>query len=214
VTSPGLLRSWVVTVTGAETAGFAAPALVGVLTADLPWYGGLPALLAAGAVEGVVLGWAQAHVLRRELWALRRCRWVVATAAAAVAAYLLGMGMGYAGAVAPGWLQLVLYPLLSIALLGTIGGAQWLELRHHVPRAGRWVAWTAAAWLLALGAFMAIASPLWHEGQSTAYGVGVGIVAGMVMAAVQAAVTGWGLVRMLTGSAEHPPVEPLVLSAG
>ena len=40
---------WTVTVTVAESAGFIAPAVVGTVTTHLPWYGALPALLAAGA---------------------------------------------------------------------------------------------------------------------------------------------------------------------
>lgn len=208
-----MLRRWTIVVTAAESAGFLAPAVVGVTTVSLPWWVGLPALLAAGAVEGAFLGWAQATVLRRELPALRRDRWVALTAAAAVTAYVLGAGTTYAGTPAPWWLQAVLFPVLGVALLCTIGGAQWLELRHHLSRAGRWVGWTAAAWLLALGAFLAIASPLWHEGQTRVYGIVVGVVAGVVMAAVQAVVTGWGMVRMLRGSSSSSEGEPLARSA-
>uniref|UniRef100_UPI0015FEE894 hypothetical protein n=1 Tax=Nocardioides pelophilus TaxID=2172019 RepID=UPI0015FEE894 len=193
--------------------GFLAPAVVGVATVGLPWWGGLPALLAAGAVEGAVLGGAQATVLRRELPALRRDRWVALTAAAAVAAYVLGAGTTYAGTAAPWWLQGVLFPVLGVALLCTIGAAQWVELRHHVPRAGRWIGWTAVAWLCALGAFLAIASPLWHEGQGLAYGIAVGVVAGVVMAAVQAVVTGWGLVRLLRDADRSRPDGSLARSA-
>lgn len=208
-----LLPVWTATVTAAETVGFLAPAVVGVVTVSLPWWGGLPALLAAGAVEGAVLGWAQATVLRRELPALRRDRWTALTAAAAVAAYVLGAGMTYAGTAAPWWLQVGLFPVLGVALLCTIGAAQWVELRHHVPRAGRWIGWTAAAWLCALGAFLAIASPLWHEGQAVGYGIAVGVVAGVVMAAVQAVVTGWGLVRLLRDAVRSRPDGPLARSA-
>jgi len=34
--------------------------------------------------------------------------------------------------------------------LTAIGLAQWVELRHHVPRAWRFIVWTALAWTLAL----------------------------------------------------------------
>lgn len=209
-----LFRVWTVTVTVAESVGFLAPALVGVATADRAWQVALPALLGAGAVEGAVLGWAQATVLRSALPALRRARWVLATTAGAVTAYVLGVGMAAAGGSAPVWLQVALYPVLGLALLATIGGAQWLELRHHVAAAGRWVLWTAAAWLLALGAFLAIATPLWHEGQRPEQAVAVGVAAGVVMAAVQAAVTGWGLARLLAPPEQARQDGPLVLSAG
>ncbi|HEY9414695.1 MAG TPA: hypothetical protein VIQ30_08055, partial [Pseudonocardia sp.] len=79
--------------------------------------------------------------------------------------------------------------------------AQWLELRHHVARAASWVPATAVAWILALGAFLTIASPLWHEGQRLWVTLLIGVGAGIVMAFVQAAVTGWWLLRMLS---RHP----------
>jgi hypothetical protein len=76
------------------------------------------------------------------------------------------------------------------AVLFSVGTAQWLELRRLVRGAGWWVAGTAAAWTLALGAFLAIATPLWHEGQEPALSVLIGIGAGLVMAVVMAISTG------------------------
>lgn len=70
------------TVTVAETVGFAAPAFVGTMTTVMPWYAGLPALLEAGAVEGAILGWAQAAMLRDALPGLRVLRWVMLTVGA------------------------------------------------------------------------------------------------------------------------------------
>lgn len=187
---------WTVTVTVAETAGFIAPAFVGIITTDLPWYAGLPTLLAAGAAEGAVLGWAQAAVLRDALPGVRFRRWVMLTAGAAVAAYVLGMAVALA-ATESGWVRVVLPALCGALLLSSIGGAQWLELRHHVARATSWIPTTAAAWLFALGAFLIIATPLWHEGQRVWITVLIGVGAGAVMAFVQAAVTGWWLLRLL-----------------
>jgi hypothetical protein len=91
----------------------------------------------------------------------------------------------------------VLAAVLGLALLASIGAAQWTVLRHHVEGAGRWIGWTAAGWLAALAAFMLIASPLWQEGQSLWLTVAIGILAGIIMAGVAAAVTGLGLVRMI-----------------
>ncbi|MFI5623629.1 hypothetical protein ACIA03_09200 [Nocardioides sp. NPDC051685] len=190
---------WTVTVTAAESAGFVAPAVVGALTTDLPWYAALPALLAAGAVEGAVLGWAQASVLRRVLPTVRGRRWVMLTAGAAVAAYVLAT-VAVLAATASGWVRIVVPVVCGALLLISIGGAQWLELRHHVARAASWVPATALAWLLALGAFLAIASPLWHEGQRLWVTVLIGVGAGVVMAFVQAALTGWWLLRLLLPS--------------
>lgn len=152
-----LLLRWTLTVTAAEAAGFLAPAVVGAVTAGLPWYGALPALLAAGAVEGAVLGWAQAAVLRRALPALRGPRWVMLTAVAAVVAYLLGTAIAL-GSTGSGWAGIVVAAVCGPLLLLSIGGAQWLELRHHVARAATWIPATAVAWLLALAAFLLIAT--------------------------------------------------------
>jgi hypothetical protein len=84
-------RSWVVTVTAAEAAGFAVPAGVGALTAGSPPAVSVPALLAAGALEGGVLGWGQATVLRRVLPRFPAVRWIMVTSAAAVLAYAIGL---------------------------------------------------------------------------------------------------------------------------
>ncbi len=85
-----LLRSWTRCVTIGEAAGFAVPAAVGVLSAGSAAVVYIPALLMAGAVEGAVLGVAQAHVLRRALPGLQVHRWVTSTSAAAVFAYTMG----------------------------------------------------------------------------------------------------------------------------
>lgn len=66
-----------------------------------------------------------------------------------------------------------------------------------MPRAGRWVALTAAAWTAGLAVFMAIATPLWHEGQPVALVVLIGVAAGLAMALTVATVTGAGLVRLV-----------------
>ncbi|MBN9180888.1 MAG: hypothetical protein J0J00_10160, partial [Microbacterium sp.] len=52
------LARWILIVTAGEAFGFAVPALVGVVAHDAPAF---PVLLPlAGAVEGALLGWAQA----------------------------------------------------------------------------------------------------------------------------------------------------------
>lgn len=204
---PRLGRSWLirwtVTVTVAETLGFIAPAFIGTITTGLPTYAALPALLAAGAVEGAVLGWAQATVLRDVLPGLRVRRWVMLTAGAAVAAYVLGTAVALA-ATESGWVRVVIPALCGALLVFSIGGAQWIELRHHVARAATWIPVTAVAWLIALGMFLAIATPLWHEGQRVWVAILIGVGAGAVMAFVQAAVTGWWLVRLLHPTREAP----------
>lgn len=96
----------------------------------------------------------------------------------------------------PLFLQILLAIPLFSALLLSIGAAQWLVLRRHVAHAWWWILGTATAWLAGLGAFFTIAPPLWHEGQSTAVALVIGGIAGAIMAAVMALVTGATWLRL------------------
>lgn len=199
-TTAGLFRRWFLIVTLAEFLGFSVPATIGALTADAPTALALPALLAAGAVEGAVLGAGQAAVLRRALPGISAARWVTATAGGAVLAYLVGLAPATWGAAITTWPPLPMIAalaLLGCVLLGSIGTAQWLVLRHHLPRAARWIATTALAWLLGLAVFLVFATPLWQPGQPLALIVLIGVGGGLLMAATAAAVTGWALRRLL-----------------
>jgi hypothetical protein len=182
-----LRRHWIAAVTLGEFAGFCAPALTGALTASVP------AMLIAGAVEGALLGGSQAIVLRRAVAGLRPWRWIVATAVAAMIAYLLGL--------TPSTVAGPLPPLLvivgGVALVSSIGVAQWLVLRRFVDRAVAWIPITALAWTAGLGVFLAFATPLWQPGQSTPMIAAIGMAGGLLMAATTAAITGEGLRRLL-----------------
>lgn len=112
-----------------------------------------------GAVEGGIVGYAQASVLRRRLPRLRG--WIAATMLGAAIAWALGMLPSTVaslyhppGPVAapevPDWLQL----LLAVPL-GVVGGVilawpQWRVLRRHVAHAGWWLAANALAWAFAM----------------------------------------------------------------
>lgn len=191
-----LLVTWIATVTVGETLGFLAPAVAGVAMRSMPPVAGGLLLLAAGAVEGAVLGCAQARVLRRTLPTLRARRWIGLTATGAVAAYGLGFVM-MALAASDGSSAILAMSATGILLLAGIGLAQWYELRYHVRDADHWVMWTAAAWLCGLTTFLLIATPLWHTGQSVGTAIAIGVMAGLAMAVAQAVITGWGLVRLL-----------------
>lgn len=194
-----LFRRWLLVVTLGEVAGFALPAVVGPLTSDRSAAVSYPALVAAGLVEGAVLGWAQWSVARRRLPALSRRRWVGLTSVGAAAAYAIALLAPVFWDSLGEWaigLQVVVFALGGTLLLLTIGTAQWVELRRHVPRATRWVAVTALAWCLALAVFFAVATPLWQEGQAFWLTLAIGVGAGLAMALTMAAVTGWGLVRL------------------
>jgi Ca2+-transporting ATPase len=87
-----------------------------------------------------------------------------------------------------------------VLLLG-IGVAQWTVLRPLLPKAAPWIGWTAMAWFAGLMVFMAVATPLWHPGQQLWLVTMIGALAGALMALTMAAVTGWGLVRLLPAPA-------------
>ncbi|MGY1669804.1 hypothetical protein [Geodermatophilus sp. SYSU D00710] len=205
--TPGLRHfwgRWLLVVTAGEAAGFLVPVLA-VLTgaADTAGAAGLAVLLAAGAAEGALLGAAQASVLARELPGLSRRDWIVRTSVAAVLAWVVGTGpSGWAASVLdrPAWVQAPLAVLAATVLLGSIGVAQWTVLRRHVPHAGRWIGWTAAAWLAGLAVFAGITTPLWQPGQAPVLVAAIGVVGGLAMALTMAAVTGHGAVRLLAGA--------------
>jgi hypothetical protein len=173
------VRRWIVWVSAGESVGFLAPALAFVISVQftLP---ALPLLVIGGATEGAVLGTAQATVLRGVLPALRSGRWIGGTAIAAALAWLIGQWLAETSpALSESSLPLlvVLAGLGAPVLLASIGFAQWIELRHHVERAGRWILGSAVAWLVGLAVFFAVASPLWRTGQSMALVVAIGVLA-------------------------------------
>jgi hypothetical protein len=197
-------RRWFWTVTLGEFLGFSVPAVVGVTTAGAPALLAAASVVLAGAVEGAMLGWAQASVLRRTLPALRVRRWVAATAGGAVVAYVIGMSPSTSadlGLDLPPALLIALGAVLGVALLLSIGTAQWIVLRRLVRRSGAWIVVTAGAWTVGLGVFLAFAMPLWHPGQAVAASVAVGLAGGLLMAATTSAITGFGMRGLLARTA-------------
>jgi Ca2+-transporting ATPase len=196
-----LWRRWTAVTFLGEALGFLVPVLVVLAGADRVVEPGRTLLLVlAGVGEGAVLGAAQARVLTRRLPGFASGAWVLRTALAAGVAWAIGLTIGGLGERLAGWplaAQLALAVPAGVVLLLSIGTAQWTVLRRSLPRAGRWVAWTAAAWLAGLALFMAVATPLWQPGQAAVLVALIGVLAGCLMAATMAAVTGWGLVRLL-----------------
>jgi len=203
-----LWRRCVVVVTVGELTGFVVPAVTGVMSAGWPAGAQLVGLVAAGAVEGTVLGAAQAQVLRSVLPGLRSRAWVLATAGGAALAWLLGM----LPSVAYGWWSTWPVPLavavalpLGAALLLSIGTAHALVLpADAAPEARRWVAFTVLGWCAGLVVFALVSTPWWHEGQPTWQIVGIGLVGGVAMAATMASVTGLAVLRLSRSLAAVP----------
>lgn len=195
-------RRWFVAVTLGELAGFGIPSLVGGLawTLDVPPRQMYALLVVAGAGEGAVLGSAQWIVLREVLPALSARDWVAATAGAAAFAWSLGMLPSTLGDALEDVPAVVLAPALAaggVGLLLSVGAAQAAVLRPHVERAWRWIGANVLAWCVGLVASVSFISILVDEDTSLPAGIGVGLLAGALMGASVALVTGWFLVRIL-----------------
>ncbi|WP_083914057.1 hypothetical protein [Nocardia concava] len=196
-----LRRRWFTKVTTGEFLGFLTPALVGALTVHASAAVLVPAILAAGAVEGAVLGYFQGGVLRTWLSGLRIRDWMAATAAAAVLAWSVGvlpMLFGERFGEWPAWAQIPVAVTGALVMVFSIGVAQWMVLRRFTDRAALWILANAVAWIGGLVAFMLVAPPLWQPGQPPILIAAIGALAGAVMAAVMAWVTGAFLARILT----------------
>jgi hypothetical protein len=191
-----------VAVTLGELAGFTIPSLAGWIAWSL---GAPPAalyalLVVAGAGEGAVLGAAQWLVLRDPLPYLSSKRWIGATAGAAAFAWSLGMLPSTLGERMESIPLALLAPALAMggtALLVSIGVAQALVLRGHVERAWSWVGANVVAWCAGLTVSISTISVLVTESTTLPGGVTIGAVAGLLMGATVAAVTGWFLVRIV-----------------
>lgn len=159
---------WVAANAVAELVGLGTVAVVGFLTFQhvAEPAGIVQALVFAGvfimlgAFEGLIVGFAQAAVLRTRLPALRG--WVRATVVGAMIAWAIGMIPSTVVSLlqSPDAAQAAEPPLalvlLLAAALGAIAGPllavfQWLSLRKALPsRSGYWLPANAAAWALGM----------------------------------------------------------------
>lgn len=198
--STTLWRRWTIATAIGELGGFAVPALVGVLAtvlalSDMQRF--LP-LVIAGAGEGAALGIAQVYVLRHVLDQHDRRRWIGFTALAAALAWALGLLPSMLGNIA---LISVPIRIVSVLVLGSvflvsIGGAQWLVLRHYVGHAGWWIAINALAWPLGV-AVPVLSLSLIPDDSSPLVMTITGLLSGLGMGLVVGAITGGVLVRLL-----------------
>jgi hypothetical protein len=118
-------------------------------------------MIAAGTLEGVIVGFAQWLVLRRRLDRLSRREWITATAIGAYLAWTIGMAPSTLMALnqsagsspPPEMSDAVKYALASVVgvALGMILGApQWRALRRYASGASLWVWANAAAWAVGM----------------------------------------------------------------
>jgi hypothetical protein len=155
-------------------------------------------------------------------------RWFTATTLGELVGFLIPVGVVSAGAdELAGPLRFLLVVLAGAGEGAVLGWAQSRVLRPLLPGLSTraWTARTAAAaalawtigmgpstlgavfdgwapagWLAGLAVFLGVAPPLWHAGQGVLQVALVGVLAGVGMAFTMAAVTGWGLVRLLRGA--------------
>jgi hypothetical protein len=193
-------RRWFVATTVGELVAFSIPTAVWGLTAvtGLDERLALLPVIAAGAGEGAVLGYAQTRALRRNLPTLEVRSWVKATAAAGALGWAVGMtASSFHEPLSdlPVAVLLALEAAGAVVLLCSIGVAQATVLRRHVHHAGRWIAANALGWLAGLPVvFVALAvAPEHPAGVRAAFA----IAGGVGMGAAVAAVTGAFLVRLL-----------------
>lgn len=156
-------------------------------------------IVAAGALEGVALGTAQGYVLQRAIPRMDASRFVLATALAAVLAWLVGMAFG--ALASDGRVSTAIMPWAAFGLLvllgGIMGAFQWNVLRHHLPRAWRWIPASAIAWsigllpVFGLVSLIDTATPTWLVAVIVTTG-------GLLMGACVGVVTGWALVRLVS----------------
>lgn len=166
---PTFYPRWIAANALAEAAGLGSTLLLGRAVAPLLDRSAAPGTVVLGAVaavivgvllEGLLVGSAQARVLRRSLQGLSSADWIKATMLGAGVAWLLGMvpstvaallepapSSGSAVPTEPSAIVQYGLALLLGAVTGPVlGFGQWLVLRHHVPGAGRWIVANALAW--------------------------------------------------------------------
>jgi hypothetical protein len=200
-----LWRRWLIATTLGELAGFSVPATVGAVAyaSDAPSALLFLALVVAGAGEGALLAFAQAHVLRRELAGFDRRAWMITTALAAALAWSLGLLPSSLGERLDKISLVVLIPaglVLGGTLLLSLGVAQWWVLRRYVQPAALWIPANVIAWLVGLGFSVTLMSVLLTEETTTPAAIAIGLGAGFLMGITVAAITGRFLVRILRRS--------------
>lgn len=198
------LRRWVLLVAAGESVGFLAPTLAGgaAFAAGVSGWAFYLVMVAAGAVEGLVLGLTQSTALVRSTVPVSRVRWSALTGAAAAAAWSIGMLPSTLTAVDWTSAQAIMAVVVGAAvLLCVIPAAQWLELRRVTRRAGLWVPVNVVAW--GAGLLWTFApSPLVDESTGLAVLVSLFCVAGALMALTMAVLTGLGLRRYVLRPAD------------
>ena len=166
---------WVLACGAAELVGIGFGALVGQLMTPVvlgpPSFGAKALLLCAaaaiGVVEGSALGLLQGATLRQRLPRLRPREWAMPVVLFAALGWvagmlrpILGQGTFAEAAAAPSSEPPLAMVLVLASAVGAVAGVllgfvQWLVLRRHAARSGRWIGANALGWALAMPAIFA-----------------------------------------------------------
>ncbi len=177
------------------------------------------AVVAGAALEGGLVGYAQARVLRTGIPRISAIHWIWATVLGAGTAWLLGMipstvmslrgpPPGSTPPVEPSTAAtLVLAAVMGLVLGPVLAGAQAVVLRRHVRRVWRWIAANALAWAAGMVVVFLGAGTLTEGASPWRIGLTVGLAC-LAAGATVGAIHGWFLLRLLRDpveSASHPP---------
>jgi hypothetical protein len=220
-----LYRRWIIANGLAEAAGLGttfvggrlvAPHLEQVTGVAAILGGALAAVLLGTLLEGVLVGLFQERVLRQRLPTPRRGAWVLATAAGAGLAWLLGMVpstlMALGANESPGpapqepgaLVQYGLAMVMGLVAGPILGLAQWTVLRRRVSGAGRWLWANALAWGVGMPViFMGMDLVPWN-GPFVLVALSLYLVCG-VTGVVVGAIHGRVLVRLLPSPQQAEP---------
>lgn len=189
---------WIVAVTAGESLGFAIPAVVGgaLALAAAPTPLVYAAMIVAGSLEGALLGLGQ-WIGFGPARPVARWRWIAATSAGAAIAWSIGMAPSSLGGIDAGSPVVVGVVVVGgVLLLASIPTLQWCVLRRTVTGSGWWIPANMGAW--AVGILWTVApSPFIDEGTPPVGILAAYIVAGVLMAATVATLTGFAASRVV-----------------
>lgn len=200
---------WVIWVTLGLALGFIVPSAASftAVVDGRDATGQFVSTIIGGAVQGGILGFAQAFALRKTAAKLPMRRWIGITAIGALIAWIVGMIPGTylkLDATTPA----ALIVLLAFALFAVVAmpSAQFVILRGtklgKIGRVGRWIPITAVAWTVGI-AWLLLAAPLVQDSADLMSLVGLYTVAGLLLALTISFITGLGMLWMLGGSANR-----------
>lgn len=167
-------------------------------------------MVAAGAIEGAILGYAQGHALRPALPGLDPSRWIALTAAGAAAGWIVGLGPGTQYDRLSGLLLALvagLGTLGALIFLLSVGGAQWFELRRHVRKAGWWIPANALAWTAGVNLVVVAMALVPNDAPAPALAFAAP-AGGLAMAVAVALIAGRALVLLMQAERRRAGPDP------